>query len=128
MIKKVIAYEDYDGNLREDVAYFNLTKSELRELEWSIPGGLVAKLNEMLANPEENVAGMMRILKTLIIASYGEKSADGKRFIKERDGVNLGDEFATSAAFEVLFDELLGGEDTVNEFISGMLPKAVQSN
>lgn len=128
MIKKVIAYEDYDGNLREDVAYFNLTKSELRELEWSIPGGLVAKLNEMLANPEENVAGMMRILKTLIIASYGEKSADGKRFIKERDGVNLGDEFATSAAFEVLFDELLSGEDTVNEFISGMLPKAVQSN
>lgn len=128
MIKKVIAYEDYDGNMREDIAYFNLTKSELRELEWSIPGGLVAKLNEMLANPEENVAGMMRILKTLIIASYGEKSADGKRFIKERDGVNLGDEFATSAAFDVLFDELLSGEDTVNEFISGMLPKSVQSN
>lgn len=123
MIKKTISYENYDNDICVDTFYFNLTKSELRELEWSVPGGLVAQLNKMTENPDENVAAMMRVLKTIIIAAYGEKSDDGKRFIKSRDGIILGDEFADSAAFEVLFDELLSNEDSIHEFIAGILPR-----
>lgn len=123
MIKKTISYENYDNVTCVDTFYFNLTKSELRELEWSVPGGLVAQLNKMTENPDENVAAMMRVLKTLILAAYGEKSDDGKRFIKSRDGINLADEFADSAAFEVLFDELLSNENSINEFVTGILPK-----
>ena len=40
MLKKTIKYEDFDGVLREEDKYFNLTKAELTEWQLSQDGGL----------------------------------------------------------------------------------------
>lgn len=119
MIKKTVTYVDYNGDTRTEDAYFHLTKTELRELEWSVSGGLVATLNALLEDPEKNVAPMMQVLKKIIIAAYGIKSDDGRRFEKN---YKLSEEFEHSALFEAIFDEILEDADGVNAFISGMLP------
>ena len=42
MLRKVIHYEDYDGNMQECEAYFNLSKMEITDLnlEYETVGGI----------------------------------------------------------------------------------------
>ena len=49
MLKKTIAYTDYNGNTRKEDFYFNLTQAEVTELEVSVEGGLVEMINRIVA-------------------------------------------------------------------------------
>ena len=40
MLKKTMTYVDYDGNERTEDFWFNISKAELAELEYSVKGGL----------------------------------------------------------------------------------------
>lgn len=117
MLKKVITYEDYNGNSRTETFYFNLNKAELIELENGVTGGLtemVHRISETQSTPE-----MMKIFKDIIFRSYGEKSDDGKRLIKSKE---LSEAFSQTDAYNVLFMELFSDADKVAEFIEGILP------
>ena len=39
MLKKTIPYEDYNGTKREEDFYFNLTETELAEMQLEVTGG-----------------------------------------------------------------------------------------
>lgn len=125
MIKKTIKYTDYDGNERTDDLYFNLTKAELMEMNFSTTGGLEKMLKKVVADQDSKK--MMEIFKDLILRSYGEKSADGKRFIKVRDGRHLSEEFEQSEAYSELFMELASDENAAVEFLKGVIPQALAS-
>ena len=112
MLKKTIKYVDYNGNEQADDCYFNLSKAELTEMEFSKAGGF-----------ENHIA-----FKEIILQSYGRKSADGKQFVKRivKNGetIYLRDEFEQSEAFSELMMELMsGGAEAFADFINALIPK-----
>lgn len=118
MLKKTITYTDYDGNERTEDFYFNLTKAEVAEMEMSYTGGMEKMLRKIVA--EKDSKRIVEIFKDLILRSYGEKSADGKRFIKNQE---LRDAFAQTEAYSELFMELATDAEAAAAFVNGILPK-----
>lgn len=122
MLKKTITYTDYDGNERTEDFYFNLTKAELTEMQLSQNGGLEKLLKKIVA--EQNSARIVEMFKDIIFRAYGEKSLDGKRFIKkDKEGNLLADAFAETEAYSDLFMELATDADAAAAFINGIIPK-----
>lgn len=123
MIKKTITYTDYDGVQRTEDFYFNLSKPELMEMDFSADGGMEKKIKKIIDT--QNTKEIIDIFKDIILRSYGEKSLDGKRFIKVRDGHKLAEEFAQTEAYNELFMELAGDDKAASEFINGVIPQAL---
>ena len=117
MLKKTIKYTDYDGNERTEDFYFNLTKAEITEMELSHDGGLVKLIEKIVA--EQDSKRIIEVFKDLILRSYGEKSPDGKRFIKNQE---LRDAFAQTEAYSDLFMELASDADSAAAFVNGIVP------
>lgn len=122
MLKKTITYTDYDGNERTEDFYFNLTKAECVELNYSEVGGL-QKYIEALIREDDNKR-IIALFKELIFMSYGEKSPDGRRFIKSKE---LSEAFAQTEAYSNLFIELASDANAGAEFINGIVPKVDSS-
>lgn len=122
MYIKTIEYKDYDGNMRKEDFYFNLSKAELMEMELSTDGGFDQWIRR-IANAQ-NMPELIKLFKSLILMSYGEKSLDGKSFIKvDKDGRKLSDSFEQTAAYSVLFMELVTNTDAATEFINQIIPE-----
>lgn len=117
MLKKTIKYVDYNGNEREEDFYFNLSKAEVTEMELSVDGGL-SNMLETLVKTKDNKQ-IVNLFKEIILKSYGEKSLDGKRFIKSKE---LSEAFAQTEAYSELFISLALNEDEAANFIKGILP------
>ena len=126
MLKKTITYEDYFGNTRTEDFYFNLSKSELQNMQMSVEGGFSAYLEKMM-----NAANNKEIYNTfvdVVLKSYGELSPDGRFHIKEDDdGHKLYKRFRQSPAYDALMDEICQNDTTIAEFCKGILPKAMQA-
>lgn len=117
MLKKSIKYVDYNGIERIEDFYFNLSKAEITEMELSVDGGLSQMLQNLInSNNNKEIVGMF---KEIILKAYGEKSLDGKRFIKNKE---ITEGFAQTEAFSELFVELALNEDKAAEFVKGILP------
>lgn len=121
MLIKNITYTDFNGDTQTEAFHFNLSKAELAELELSFEGGLEAHLKTVAEN--KNQREIVETFKMLILSSYGKRSADGKRFIKNQE---IRDEFASSEAYSELFVELATSETAAPEFMRGILPSTLQ--
>ena len=119
MIKRTITYNDYNGVERTEDFYFNLTKAELAELELSIKGGFAALCERISA--AQDTPALVKAFKELLQLSYGVKSDDGRRFIKNKEVL---DDFVQTEAYSILFMELATDTDKASEFINAVLPKA----
>ena len=117
MYKKKITYKDYNGTERTEDFYFNLTKAELMEMEMSTNGGMAELINRVTA--AQDAPAIIKIFKELILKAYGEKSLDGKRFIKSEE---LATAFAQTEAYSELFMELATDADKAAEFVNGIVP------
>lgn len=117
MIKKTIAYVDYDGNEREEDFYFNLSKAELTELQLGTTGGLQKMIENIVKT--KDIPRIIEIFKKIILASYGEKSADGRRFMKSKEIV---ENFTQTEAYSVLYMELATDAEKAADFIAGVIP------
>ena len=121
MLTKAITYTDYDGESRTENFYFNLTKAELAELNLTTEGGLQNVIQRIIDS--KNIPEITKWFKKIILMSYGEKSPDGRRFIKNKD---LTEEFLQTEAYSELFMQLLTDEKNASDFINGLLPKIDQ--
>jgi hypothetical protein len=119
MLKKTIKYTDFDGNERTEDFYFNFTKAEVAELELSKEGGLIKTIERITA--AQNNREIVAIFKELILKAYGEKSPDGRRFVKNQE---LRDSFEQTEAYSELFIELSSDANIASEFLKGIIPKA----
>ena len=119
MLKRTIAYEDFNGEKQSDEAYFNLTKTELVRLEIASKNGLAEDLME-LTKSEDNKEELLAFFEKLILSSYGKKSEDGKAFVKN-DAMR--DEFKCSAMYDALLMDLVTDADLASSFIAGILPR-----
>ena len=122
MLKKTITYTDYEGVERTEDFYFNLTKAELIEMNLSEKGGLEKKLQKITA--ELDGKEIITVFKSLILKAYGEKSADGKRFVKSEE---LSKEFSETPAYDALFMELVTDADAAAKFVNGIVPADISS-
>ena len=120
MLKKTITYTDYNGVERTEDFYFNLSKAEIMEMELGTTGGMTAMIQNIIA--AQDLPAIIKIFKDLVLMSYGVKSADGKRFIKNAE---LRDEFAQTEAYSILFMELAQDADAATKFIEGIIPADV---
>lgn len=118
MLKKTMTYVDYDGNQRTEDFYFNLTKAEIMEMDLSASGGLDKLITKIVA--EQDGAKIIEIFKKIILGAYGEKSLDGKRFIKSPE---LSEAFSQTEAYSDLFMELATDAEKAATFINGIVPK-----
>ena len=121
MYKKEITYKDYNDVERTETFYFNLTQTELTNLEASIPGGLSARMGEIAA--AKNMPEMMKFFNMIIMKSYGEKSQDGRRLMKGNDD-ELAKAFAETPAYDILFQDIFMGNGMV-EFLTGIMPSDI---
>lgn len=121
MITKTIKYTDYNGVEREEKFLFHLTKAELMEMEMGTTGGLAEMIQKIIE--AQDVPAIIKIFKDLVLKAYGEKSADGKRFVKINDaGVPLSIGFSQTEAYSQLFMELAMDADKAAEFVKGIIP------
>ena len=124
MLKKTIKYTDYNGVEREDPFYFNLTKAEIMEMEMSTVGGFAEMIEKIVA--AQDTPTLIRIFKDLILKAYGEKSPDGRGFIKlDEEGRPLSNKFVQTEAYSELFMELATDAEAATAFINGIVPADV---
>ena len=123
MLKREINYEDFNGNQSTDICYFNISKPELMELEVSYSEGFGTLLQNIVDTKDNKE--LVRRFKEIILMSYGQKSDDGKRFVKS-DELCL--EFSQTAAFQSLFMELASNENAAVEFLTGVLPRDMRND
>ena len=116
MLKKEITYVDYNGVEKKETFWFNLTKSELMK-EFGAGDGTTETLQRIV--DAKDGRALMDNYEKLILNAYGEKSADGRRFVKSKE---LSEEFSQTPAYDVLFMELLTNENAAAEFTEGILP------
>lgn len=121
MYAKKIKYTDYDGNEREEIFYFNLSASELTLMELSETGGLKQKLEAIVM--KQDVPKIIEAFRDTIHRAYGEKSADGKRFIKSEELVTA---FEQTPAYDELFLELCYNSKSAAEFVNRVLPSDLE--
>ncbi len=121
MLKKTITYTDYNGAERTEDFYFNLTKAEVMEMEMSTTGGLAEMINRIVA--AQDAPAIIKIFKDLVLKAYGEKSLDGKRFMKvDANGTPLHIAFSQTEAYSQLFMELATDADAAAKFVNGIVP------
>jgi hypothetical protein len=118
MLKRDITYEDFNGETVTETFYFNLTKTEIIELEVGYKQGLEETIKAIIkAQDNKSLIGEF---KKIVLMAYGIKSEDGRRFIKSDQ---LREEFAQSAAYDALFMDLATNEDSAANFIMGIIPR-----
>lgn len=117
MLKKTITYTDYNGVERTEDFYFNLNKAEILEMELSTEGGLQQTIEKIIA--AQDMPALSKYFKDIILMSYGEKSPDGKRFIKNQE---IRDAFAQTEAFSELYVELATDDVAAADFVNGVIP------
>ena len=126
MLKKTIKYEDYNGTQREEDFYFNLTKAELMEMEMGTTGGLAEMIDNVVK--AQDAPSIIKIFKDLVLKAYGEKSPDGKRFIKVNDaGIPLSIGFSQTEAYSQLFMELATDAKAASDFVNGIIPANMEN-
>ena len=117
MLKKTITYIDYNGTERKEDFYFNLSEAEIMEMEMGTTGGMVEMINKIVA--AQDAPAIIDMFKKMILKAYGEKSADGKRFIKSKE---LSEAFSQTEAYSQLFMELATDADAASKFVNGIVP------
>lgn len=123
MLKKTITYTDYNGTERTEDFYFNLTKAEIMEMEMSTSGGLAESIQRIVA--AQDAPAIIKIFKDLVLKAYGEKSPDGRRFIKSDE---ITEAFSQTEAYSILFMELATDDKAAAKFVNGIIPANASEN
>ncbi len=123
MLKKTITYEDFNGETRSEDFFFNISKQELITMELVEKNGLASYLKAIVDSKDGKA--IMDKFNEIIMMSVGQKSEDGRRFIKNQD---VRDEFASTGAYEALFMELVTDAAAAATFIKAILPQNLDLN
>lgn len=119
MYAKVIKFEDFNGNKREEEHFFNLNKAEV--IKWLTTSGdyTLDKVLERLSK-ERNGKKIMEIFEEMIKMSYGKPSLDGRKFEKTED---IWNDFYQSDAYSELFTELVTDAAKAADFVNKIIPR-----
>lgn len=120
MLKKTITCKNFNDVETTEDYWFNLTESEILEMQLGTAGGLDESLKQIVAGMD--LPRMVNFFKDFVLKAYGVKSPDGKRFIKNDE---IREAFSQTNAYNKLFMELAFDDVAAAEFINGVIPKDV---
>lgn len=123
MLKRLITYTDFNDEEITEEFYFNISKTEIVQLEASSFGGFSAWIQGIIK--AEDITTLMQQFERIILLSYGEKSPDGKHFVKNDENKAR---FKSSAAYDSLFWEIFQDEEKMASFITAVVPKEASDN
>ena len=118
MYKRTITYTDYFGQERKEDVYFNLNRSELTKLQLSTQRGYVNMLQDLI--DKNDGPTIMKTFDEIIRMAYGEKSEDGRRFIKSPE---LSEAFTQTPMYDQLYMELCTDAKAAAEFVNNIIPQ-----
>lgn len=117
MLKKSITYVDYNGVERTEDFYFNLNKAETLGYIIGFESGIESFIEKVVQ--EEDVKTLWDLWSDFILMCYGEKSSDGRRFIKSKE---LSEGFKQTEAYNNLVMELVSGKGADNaKFVNAVV-------
>ena len=117
MIKKTVSYTDFNGDKQTDTLYFNLNKAELGKLQMKMNGKFLDHMQLLLE--QKQIEGVYNFIYNLVLDSYGEKDASGKKFIKNSQ---MKEDFENSIAFSEVLMNVISSPENMSAFIKGILP------
>ena len=122
MFVKTITYTDFDGNVRTEDFYFNLTEAEAFKLSLAKNGGYERWIQNLIdASDGETIYDE---LSKIILTAYGKKSLDGRQFIKSTE---IAEEFKNTQAFSDLMISFLQDPKNAADFFNGIVPREATS-
>lgn len=124
MLKKTMTYTDFDGNQKTEDFYFNLTSAEVAEWLTTTGGYTLDKVLDRLVRTE-NTQEVLAMFKDLITRAYGEKSLDGRSFVKSDE---VRSHFIYTQAFSDLYMELLSDPKVAANFFNSIIPKDMSND
>lgn len=116
MHKETITYNDLNGVQRTEDFYFDMSKPEIIKMQASAKGGYDVQLRSVAA--DLNGAKIMEFFENFITKSYGEKSEDGRRFMKSEE---ISRSFMETPAYEVLFEKLVTNDQYAADFVNAVM-------
>ena len=116
MRKETITYTDYNNVTRTEDFFFNLNEAELTALQYGVDGGLKEMLERIVKSNDNKQ--IMACFHELIAKSYGEKSPDGRRFVKSKE---LSEAFMQTEAYNELMLRFITDANYSAEFINDVL-------
>lgn len=122
MFTKTITYTDFNGVERKEAFYFNLSENEVVEMEFGTNGGYTELLNKIIAAKDQE--SLLKEIKKFILKAYGEKSSDGRRFMKSEE---ISRAFSETPAFTKLYMEFLFNDLAFAEFVNAIIPTNVSN-
>lgn len=141
MIKKTIKFKDYNGTERSEDLYFHISKASvltspdeiykeivsigldlqersrfLSDIETELdPQNPFDKNTQLVADSVRMVA---RLLDRLVDLSYGKRSEDGLKFVKNEQVLT---DFKNSAVYDSFVEQMIANQDEMIEFINQLL-------
>lgn len=123
MVKKEMTYQNFNGETVKEDLYFHLTQTDwlMIDADYQEYGGLKSYIEK--AVNEEDKRALLHLFTKLVKKSYGVKSEDGKRFIKNDQ---LSEEFSQTEAFSDLIIGFLTDNDEGVAFFNALAPKDIE--
>lgn len=122
MLKQTRKYTDFNGEVKTEDFYFNLTKAEIAEMELAIDGGFQSYLRRIIN--AKDTPSLLAVFKKIILGAYGKKSDDGKYFRKSEE---ISYDFSQTQAYSDLFIELTTDAEKAAAFINGVIPEDLRT-
>ena len=116
MYRKKVTYKDYRGNERTEIFEFNLSDSEIMEMEADFAGSITETISKLSQKQEHSE--IIKILKDIVLKAYGVISDDGRRFIKS-DDVKMA--FYQTEAYTKVFTELATNDQAAIKFFERII-------
>lgn len=119
MQKLTVQYQNWDGDLETEDLYFHLNIKELQDMEkWDVP--LTQRIAKLTKTEDGKEA--FELMRDIIEAAYGERSDDGKRFVKNPEVLK---NFTEGLAYDEVILSFIDGTTDLGKFVEGLLPKKV---
>ena len=116
MIKKTISYVDFNGTQRNDDYYFHLSVPEATRFAARFgEQGWEAGIKKIIDSGD--LREVLDLFEDIILTSYGQKSPDGRTFIKNKE---MRENFSNSEAYAQLFEELVMSPEAMTQFAKGI--------
>lgn len=119
MQKLTVQFENFDGETVTEDLYFHLNIKELQDMEnWDVP--LTQRIAKLTKTEDGKEA--FELMRDIVEAAYGERSEDGKRFVKNPEVLK---NFTEGLAYDEVIIKFIDGSTDLGKFIEGLLPKKV---
>lgn len=112
MVKYPVTYTTFDGETVTEELLFHISKIEASRLDAKFGKGGLQEYMQKIAK-EEDTKAIFDLLYEMITMGYGEKSEDGRRFVKSPEKTKA---FEESLAFDAIFEALTTKEGEMERF------------